>query len=145
MKLRKIMLAVGLLGVMLASVATPLIAQAAEVSSKQQIEDAQKLYAAHNYEAALNRLQQVKRADLGFFEKGTYDALLAKAEKAAKGQAADQKAFAEGKEALTKKQYAAAIEKLSQAASSEYLGETESGPAKALLQLAKDGQAKVLA
>ncbi len=144
MKLGDIVLAVGLVGVVLAALVCPITAQGAETSPKQNLEEAQKNYSAHNYEAALTRLQQIKRADLGFFEKGSYDALLAKTDKAVKGKAADQKAFTEGKEALNGKQYAVALPKLSQAASSEYLGDQDREPAKALLQLAKDAHTKAL-
>ena len=144
MKLGDIVLAIGLVGLVLAALVCPIAAQGAEATPKQNLEEAQKNYSAHNYEAALNRLQQIKRADLGFFEKGTYDALLAKTDKAVKGKAADQKAFTEGKEALNSKQYAAALPKLSQAASSEYLGDQDREPAKALLQLATDGHTKAL-
>jgi len=145
MKRGKILVAVGVMGVVLAIVGSPMAAQAAEVSPKQLLDEAEKLYAAHNYDGALKRLQQVKPADLGFFEKGTYKSLLEKTQKAVTGKAADEKAFADGKEALSKKRFGTAVEKLTQAANSKYLDAEKAGPAKGLLRLAKDGHEKALA
>ena len=142
MKLRPIMLVVAVVGLGLVLVAG---VSPAATSPKQLLEEAKSLHAAHNYDAALKRLRQIKRDDLGFFEKGGFDSLLSKTQRAVTGKAVDEKAFADGKEALSKKQYATAVEKLSQAASSPYLEADKSGPAKGLLRLAQDGHDKALA
>ena len=145
MKLGKIVMVVAVLGVALTIAGSHIAAQAAETSPKQLLDEAKKLYAAHNYDGALKRLQQIKRPDLGFFEKGSYDSLLDKAQKAVTGKAADEKAFADGKEALSKKRFGTAVEKLTLAANSKYLGAEKAGPAKGLLRLARDGHGKALA
>jgi len=137
LKLGKILLAVGLVGVVWALVGVPMVARAAEKSPADLLAEAAKLCEAHNYEGALKRLQKIDRAALGFFDKGKYDALLEDTQKAVAGKAADDKAFAEGKEALSKKQFATAIKKLSQAAESPYLDADKAGPAKGLLRLAR--------
>ena len=144
MKLGKILLAVGLVGVVWALVGVPMVARAAEKTPADLLAEAAKLCEAHNYEGALKRLQKIDRAALGFFDKGKYDSLLEDTQKAVTGKAADEKAFAEGKEALSKKQFATAIKKLSQAAESPYLEADKAGPAKGLLRLARDGQAKAI-
>ena len=140
------MLAVGLVGMLLAVAASQLLAEATGVApTKQLLDEARKLYAAHNYDGALRRLQQVDRADLGFLEKGTFDSLLKNTQKAVEGKAAAEKAFTEGKDALEKKRYATAIDRLSVAAGSEYLEDEKSGPAQGLLQLANDEHAGAVA
>ncbi|MFO8013007.1 MAG: hypothetical protein R6X20_06835 [Phycisphaerae bacterium] len=144
MKLGKILLAIGLVSTVWALVGMPAAAEAAEKSAADLLAEAAKLYEAHNYEGALKRLQKIDRAGLGFFDKGKYDTLLEDTQKAVIGKAADEKAFAEGKEALSEKQYATAIRKLSQAAESPYLEADKAGPAKGLLRLARDGHAKAL-
>jgi general secretion pathway protein D len=135
------MLAVGLVGMLLVLVASQIVAQGPTAAPKQLLDEAKTLYAAHNYDRALERLKQVDRAGLGFFEKGTYDSLLDKTKKAIEGKAADEKALADGKDALSKKNFAVAIEKLSQAAKSPYLPDEGATNAKALLRVAKDGEA----
>ena len=70
---------------------------------QQLIDEAKKLSAAHDDQGALKRLQAVKTGDLNFFEKTfTFDPLLAKTEKAVPAKAADEKALADGNEALGK-------------------------------------------
>ena len=73
MKLRPIMLVVAVVGLGLVLVAG---VSPAATSPKQLLEEAKSLHAAHNYDAALKRLQQIKRDDLWFFEKGGFDSLL---------------------------------------------------------------------
>jgi len=119
-------------------------AGAAEPSAADLLAEARKLYQAHNYEGALKRLQQIDRASLGFFDRGKYDALLKETQKGVAGKAADEKAFAEGKEALAQGRYATAIAKLTQAAKSPYLEADKAGPAEGLLRLARDGHDKAL-
>ena len=145
MRLGKIMMVGAVMGVALVVVGFQLVAQGAEVSPKELLKQARTLYDAHNYDGALKRLQQIKPADLGFFEKGGYNSLLDKTQKAVTGKAADEKAFADGKEALSKKRFGTAVEKLSQADRSKYLDAEKAGPAKGLLRLAQDGHAKALA
>ncbi len=144
MKLGKTLLVVGLVGLVWAMVAGSGAVQAAEKSAAELLDEATRLYEAHNYEGALKRLQAIDRAGLGFFDKGKYDALLEDTQKAVTGKAADEKAFAEGKEALSEKQYATAMRKLSQAAESPYIEADKAGPAQGLLRLARDGHAKAL-
>ena len=87
MKLGKIVVVVAVLAVALTIAGSHIAAQVAETSPKQLLDEAKKLYAAHNYDGALKRLQQIKRPDLGFFEKGSYDSLLDKTQKAVTGKA----------------------------------------------------------
>ena len=141
---KMLLVAVVLVGVAGALVGEPVAAGAAEKSPADLLAEADKLYQSHNYERALKRLQKVDRAALGFFEKGKYDTLLEGTQKGITAKAADEKAFAEGKEALSKKQYATAIRKLSQAAGSTYLEADKAGPAKGLLRLARDGHVEAL-
>ena len=143
MKLGKMMLAVGVVGLMLAmAVSFGLAANGTATSPKALLDEARTLYAAHNYERALDRLKAIDPKALGFLEKGTYDSLLSKTQKAIEGKAADEKALTEGKEALAKKNYAVATEKLAQAASGDYLADEQSQQAKALLAVAKKDQAQ---
>jgi Flp pilus assembly secretin CpaC/tetratricopeptide (TPR) repeat protein len=146
LKLIRIMLVVSVVGLAVAPVlaatspaSTPAKAEA-PLTATQMVDKAKTLYAAHNFEAALKQLQQVKRDDLGFFEKSGYDSLVSKTEKAIKGQADDTKALAEGKDALGKEKYATAIDKLSQASKSDYLGSEQTSQAAGLLVQAKDKQ-----
>jgi len=146
LKLGKMMLAVGIVGLMLAmAVSYGLAANGTATSPKALLDEAKTLYAAHNYERALDRLKAIDPKALGFFEKGTYDSLLSKTQKAIEGKAADEKALTDGKEALAKKSYAVALEKLAQAASSDYLADEQSQQAKALLAVAKKDQAQAAA
>jgi len=149
MKPRKTMvvMSAAVVAVALGVVGLQVAAQAAEaeVAPKELLKQASTLYDAHNYDGALKRLQQIKRDDLGFFEKGSYDSLLDRTQKAVTGKAADEKAFADGKEALSQKRFGTAVEKLTQAANSTYLDADKSGPGKALLRLAQDGHAEALA
>ena len=140
MKLRKMMLAAGFLGVLLVMVVSQIAAQENTATPKQLLDEAKKLYAAHNYEGSLKRLEKVDKAKLGVFEKWDYESLLGKTKKAVEGKAADEQALAEGKTALNEQNYSVAVEKLSQAANSGYLEDEKRGLAKGLLQVAKDKQ-----
>jgi len=144
LKSGKMLLAVGLVGAVWALAGVPMAAGAAETAPDDLLAEADKLYEAHNYEGALKRLQKIDRAALGIFEKGQYDTLLENTQKAVTAKADDEKAFAEGKEALSNKRYATAIAKLSQAAESPYLEADKAGPAQGLLRLARDGHAEAL-
>ena len=144
MKLGKMMLAVVGVVAVLALAASMLRAETA-LTPKQLIDEAQRDFTSHNYDGALKRLQQVDRNALGLLDKGGYDSLLANTQKAVEGKAADEKALAEGQGALTRKDFAAAVKQLSQAASSEFLGDEKIGQAKGLLRMAQDGQMKAQA
>jgi type II secretory pathway component GspD/PulD (secretin) len=140
-------MAVGLVGLIVGMAAAVYAADAGATgangaTAQQLMDDARKLSVAHNYEAALKRLQQVNRDQLGFWDKGAYESLVKQTETAIAGKAADEKAFADGREALNAKRYATAIAKLSQAADSKYLEDEKVGPARSLCVLAQDGQAK---
>ena len=142
MKLGKTILAVGVVGLLMALVVSQAVAEGPAPSPKQLLKDAETLYAAHSYDRALERLKAIDPPSLGPWDRGTYDRLLGRTQKAIDGKASDEKALTEGKEALTKKNYAVAIEKLAQAASSGYLADEQSQQAKALLALAKKDQAQ---
>ena len=148
MKLVKMMVVLAVMGTYLALGAASLVAAngqgstpaPAPASAQQLIDEAKKLSAAHDYQGALKRLQAVKTGDLNFFEKTfTFDPLLAKTEKAVPAKAADEKALADGNEALGKERFATAVDKFSQAADSDYLAAEQATQAKALLLKAKDG------
>jgi general secretion pathway protein D len=111
-------------------------------SAKQVLAEAKKSYAAHDYDGAMKRLEQVKANDLGFFESIDYKSLLEKTKKAIPAKAADEKAFADGRQAFEAKNFALAIEKLSQAAASDYLETDKMSAAKGLLAQARDEKAK---
>ncbi len=150
MKLGKIVIVVAMMGMCLAlgtasvvaangSNATTASAPVA-ASASQLIDEAKKLYAAHDYQAALKRLQAVKTGDLNFLEKAfVYDPLLAKTEKAIPAKAADEKALVDGNDAFGKGRFATAVENLSQAADSDYLTTEQTTQAKAVLLKAQDG------
>ncbi len=151
MKLSKALLAVGLVGMLFGVMATAVVAAngnggaapaAPAPSAKHLLDEAKKLYAAHNYEGALKRLQAANRDQLGVWDKASYDSLLAKAKKAGPAKAADAKALDDGKAALEAKQFATAVAKLSQAKSSDYLEAGDTQKAKSLLLLAEDQQRK---
>jgi type II secretory pathway component GspD/PulD (secretin) len=152
LKLGKLVVVLAVLGTFLFVGAAALLAAngqgsapaaAAAPSASQLIDEAKKLYAAHDYAGALKRLQAVKTGDLNFFDKTfTFDPLLSKTEKAVPAKAADEKALAEGNEALGKGKFVAAAEKLTQAADSDYLAAEQSTQAKAMLLKAEDGLSK---
>jgi general secretion pathway protein D len=152
LKSAKFVIAAGLLTLVLGCVvasavaapaAAPAPAQAAAPSPGQLMDEARKLYASHDYQGALARLQKIDRAKLGWFEQVfSYDPLMNKVQGAISGKAADQKAFDDGRAAYEAKRFAAAVAKLSQASSSEYLEPDKAGAARALLQLAEDEQGK---
>jgi colicin import membrane protein len=114
-------------------------------NSKVLLAEARKLYEVHKYDAALKRLDQVDPAALNIFEKGTYKSLREDSQKAIEAKAADEKAFAEGKEALTKERTATAVEKLSQASASSYVDEAMRQEAKSRLKVAEEKNKAALA
>ena len=150
MKSAMIVIAAGLvsllLGLVVASaVAAPAAApaQAAALSPGQLMDEARKLYASHDYQGALGRLQKIDRAKLNWFQQVfSFDPLMNQVQGAISGKAADQKAFDDGRAAYEAGRYGTAVPKLSQAASSEYLEPDKAGAARALLQLAQDEQHK---
>ena len=134
-----ILLTAVVFGVLVGAVAQPVAAQEGPAeTSKVLLDEAKKLYAVHKYDAVLKRLEQIDRASLGFFEKGSYDSLIEKSKKAVVQKAEDEVAFDEGKEALTQDRPGTAIERLSQAAGSPYLDGDKREVAKGLLEVAKE-------
>ena len=131
----RILLAVGVAGVLVGVVAVAVAAQAEDATTL--LREAEKLYKLHKYDAALKRLDQIDRDTLGFWDKGKCDSLLKKSRKAVEAKAADQGAFAQGKEALEKGRLATAIEQLQSAANSTYLDGRERDQAKGLFQVAE--------
>jgi general secretion pathway protein D len=117
-------------------------AKARGPSASQVLGEAKKSYAAHDYEGALKRLEQIKADDLGFFERIDYKSMVEKTRKAIPAKAADEKAFADGRQAFEAKNFALAIGKLSQAAASDYLETDKMSAAKGLLAWARDEKAK---
>jgi hypothetical protein len=111
------------------------------VSARQLLDEAKKLYAAHDYAGARGRLDQIKPDQLGFFENIEYKSTLDKTKTAVTAKTADEKAFDEGRQAYESKNYAVAVLKLSQAASSDYLEADKATAAKGLLSKSKDDQA----
>jgi tetratricopeptide (TPR) repeat protein len=135
------MLVAALVGMVLALIGSQMVAQGPTPTPKEILAQAKTLYAAKNFDRALERLKQVDRAALNWLDRGGYDRLLENTKRAIDGKAADEKAFADGKDALAKKNFKAAVEKLSQAAKSEYLADEMGTQAKALLSVAKKDQA----
>jgi len=131
----RILLAVGVAGVLVGAVAVAVAAQTEDATTL--LREAEKLHKLHKYDAALKRLDQIDRDTLGFWDKGKYDSLLEKSRKAVEAKAADQGAFAQGKEALEKGRLATAVEQLKSAANSAYLDERERDQAKGLLRVAE--------
>jgi general secretion pathway protein D len=152
LKSAKFVIAAGLLTLVLGCVAASLAAapaaapapvQATVLSPGQLMGEARKMYASHDYQGALARLQKIDRAKLGWFEQVfSFDPLMSQVQGAISGKAADQKAFDDGRAAYEAKRFPAAVAKLSQASSSEYLEPDKAGAARALLQLAQDEQGK---
>ncbi|HUS44957.1 MAG TPA: hypothetical protein VM219_02880 [Phycisphaerae bacterium] len=131
----RILLAVGVAGVLVGVVAVAVAAQAEDATTL--LREAEKLHKLHKYDAALKRLDRIDRDTLGFWDKGKHDSLLEKSRKAVEAKAADQGAFVQGKEALEEGRLATAVEQLKSAANSPYLDERERDQAKGLLQVAE--------
>jgi len=149
LKLARVVIVVALVGLFLGAAAqgwaAPVNAAPAKArgpSASQVLGEAKKSYAAHDYEGALKRLEQIKADDLGFFERIDYKSMVEKTRKAIPAKAADEKAFADGRQAFEAKNFALAIEKLSQAAASDYLETDKMSAAKGLLAQARDEKAK---
>ncbi|MCX5676147.1 MAG: hypothetical protein NTX87_14160 [Planctomycetota bacterium] len=149
MKLARVVIVVALVGLFLgaaaqgwAAPANAAPATAKGLSASQVLGEARKSYAAHDYEGALRRLEQIKADELGFFERMDYKSMLDKTRSAIPAKAADEKAFADGRQAFEGKNVAMAVEKLSQAAASNYLETDKTSAAKGLLAQARDGKAK---
>jgi len=152
LKLARIVFALALVGLMAGAAAMAWAAPAGNTgaaakpngaSAKQLLDEAKKLYAARDYAAALGRLEQIKPDQLGFFENIDYKSMLDKSKTAIAASAADEKAFDEGRQAYESKNYAVAVQKLAQAAASDYIERAKSDAAKGLLAKAKDEQAAV--
>jgi type II secretory pathway component GspD/PulD (secretin) len=152
LKLARIVFALALVGLMAGAAAMAWAAPAGNTgaaakpngaSAKQLLDEAKKLYAARDYAAALGRLEQIKPDQLGFFEGLDYKSMLDKSKTAIAANAADEKAFDEGRQAYESKNYAVAVQKLAQAAASDYIERAKSDAAKGLLAKAKDEQAAV--
>jgi len=149
LKLARIIFALVLVGLMVGAAAMVYAAPATTgaaakpngTSAKQLLDEAKKLYAAHDYTGALGRLEQVKPDQLGFFENTDYKSTLDKTKTAITAKAADEKAFDAGRQAYESKNYAVAAQKLAQAAASDYLETDKASAAKGLLAKAKDEQA----
>jgi len=149
LKLARVVIVVALVGLFLGAAAqgwaAPVNAAPAKArgpSASQVLGEAKKSYAAHDYEGALKRLEQIKADDLGFFERIDYKSMVEKTRKAIPAKAADEKAFADGRQAFEAKNFALAIGKLSQAAASDYLETDKMSAAKGLLAWARDEKAK---
>jgi type II secretory pathway component GspD/PulD (secretin) len=149
LKFARIVFALALVGLMVGAAAmvdaapanTGAAAKPNGPSAKQLLDDAKKLYAAHDYAGALGRLERVKADQLGFFENIDYKSMLDKTKTAVTAKADDEKAFDAGRQAYESKNFAVATQKLAQAASSDYLEADKATAAKGLLAKAKDEQA----
>ncbi|MBE3097477.1 MAG: hypothetical protein IMZ44_10160 [Planctomycetes bacterium] len=149
MKLARVVIVVALVGLFLgaaaqgwAAPANAAPATAKGPSASQVLGEAKKSYAAHDYEGAMKRLEQIKADELGFFELMDYKSMLERTRSAIPAKAADEKAFADGRQAFEGKNVALAVEKLSQAAASDYLETDKTSAAKGLLAQARDQKAK---
>jgi type II secretory pathway component GspD/PulD (secretin) len=149
LKLARIIFVLALVGLMVGAAAmvyaapatTGAAAKPNSVSAKQLLDEAKKLYAAHDYTGALGRLEQVKPDQIGFFENVDYKSTLDKTKMAITAKAADEKAFDAGRQAYESKNYAVAAQNLAQAAASDYLEADKATAAKGLLAKARDEQA----
>ncbi|MGB2613989.1 MAG: hypothetical protein WBE06_04670, partial [Phycisphaerae bacterium] len=137
MKSRRMFLTVGLVGMWLLAAAVAIAAEAGP-ADVQLLTEAQRLYDGHKYDAALKRLNQVNHDSLGFWDKGKHDSLLAKTQKAVEAKTVDEKALADGQEALDKQRLATAVESLTAAANSPYLEDDKRDTARGLLQVAEE-------
>ncbi|MCX5648986.1 MAG: hypothetical protein NTX40_07815 [Planctomycetota bacterium] len=138
MKPARMLLIIGIVGVLLSAEAISIAAEAELPTADQLLSEAARLYDGHKYDAALKRLNEIQRDTLGFWDKGKFDSLLSKTQKAVGAKAADEQALAEGQKALDTKRVATAVESLSQAANSAYLEDDKRDQAKGLLQVAEE-------
>ena len=136
MKPARILWIVGIVGVLLSAAVMAIAAEAEQPTADQLLSEAARLYDGHKYDAALKRLNEVPRDTLGFWDKGKFDSLLSKTQKAVGAKAADEQALAEGQKALDSQRVATAVGSLSQAANSAYLEDDKRNQAKGLLQVA---------
>ncbi|MGB2755642.1 MAG: hypothetical protein WBE00_11125 [Phycisphaerae bacterium] len=138
MKPARILSIIGIVGVLLSAAVMAIAAEAEQPTADQLLSEAARLYDGHKYDAALKRLNGIQRDTLGFWDKGKFDSLLSKTQKAVGAKAADEQALAEGQEALDNQRVATAVESLSQAANSAYLEDDKRDQAKGLLQVAEE-------
>ena len=129
---------IGIVVVLLSAAGMALAAEAEQPTADQLLSEAARLYDGHKYDAALKRLNEIQRDTLGFWDKGKFDSLLSKTQKAVGAKAADEQALAEGQKALDNQRVATAVESLSQAANSAYLEDDKRDQAKGLLQVAEE-------
>ena len=142
MKPARILSIIGIVGVLLSAAVMAIAAEAEQPTADQLLSEAARLYDGHKYDAALKRLNGIQRDTLGFWDKGKFDSLLSKTQKAVGAKAADEQALAEGQEALDTQRVATAVESLSQAANSAYLEDDKRDQAKGLLQVAEERHRK---
>jgi hypothetical protein len=138
LKPARILSIVGIVGVLLSAAVLALAAEPEQPTADQLLSEAARLYDGHKYDAALKRLNEIQRDTLGFWDKGKFDSLLSKTQKAVGAKAADEQALAEGQKALDNQRVATAVENLSQAANSAYLEDDKRNQAKGLLQVAEE-------
>jgi len=139
------LLIIGIVGVLLSAAVMAIAAEPEQPTADQLLSEAARLYDGHKYDAALKRLNEIQRDTLGFWDKGKFDSLLSKTQKAVGAKAADEQALAEGEKALDNQRVATAVEGLSQAANSAYLEDDKRDQAKGLLQVAEDRHRKAKA
>jgi len=138
LKPARILSIVGIVGVLLSAAGMAIAADAEQPTADQLLSEATRLYDGHKYDAALKRLNEIQRDTLGYWDKGKFDSLLFKTQKAVGAKAADEQALAEGQKALDTQRVATAVESLSQAANSAYLEDDKRDQAKGLLQVAEE-------
>jgi len=138
LKPARILSIIGIVGVLLSAAVMAIAAEPEQPTADQRLSEAARLYDGHKYDAALKRLNEIQRDTLGFWDKGKFDSLLSKTQKAVGAKAADEQALAEGQKALDNQRVATAVESLSQAANSAYLEDDKRDQAKGLLQVAEE-------
>jgi len=138
LKPARILSIIGIVGVLLSAAVMAIAAEPEQPTADQRLSEAARLYDGHKYDAALKRLNEIQRDALGFWDKGKFDSLLSKTQKAIGAKAADEQALAEGQKALETQRVATAVERLSQAANSAYLEDDKRDQAKGLLQVAEE-------
>ena len=138
MNFLRMVLTLGVLGMWLAAGAVAIAAEAEPATDTQLLSEAERLYGGHKYDAALKRLNQINRDALGFWDKGKYDSLSAKSQKAVEVKAADEQALADGQQAMDNQRLATAVERLTVAANSPYLEDDKRDTARGLLQVAQE-------
>jgi len=138
LKPARILSIIGIVGVLLSAAVMAIAAEPEQPTADQRLSEAARLYDGHKYDAALKRLNEIQRDTLGFWDKGKFDSLLSKTQKAVGAKAVDEQALAEGQKALDNQRVATAVESLSQAANSAYLEDDKRDQAKGLLQVAEE-------